>query len=211
MRACSKCGGSDLVGRDGMCRRCRCTALGHARTQYRFTAELDAELRLVYAARKSQVTAGLDRLQRRTGWPRTVFYRRAAALEILHGKTRRPWRAWEVEYIQEKLGAVSVGQVARVLKRSVWSVKLKAARLGVSCRLEDGYDVQDIAEVFGVGDAKVRRWMARGLFGAVHARGGFRVKESNVLRFVRRHASEYDLRLIDQMWLKAMLFARGEA
>jgi hypothetical protein len=175
--------------------------------KYFFSDELRDEMRRVYGnGKKRDLTEGLDRLVEKTGWPRFAFKDEA---------TRRGWtnyhrRAWterEVEYLREKLGVVSVHRIARNLGRSVHSVKGRGKGLRLSWRLREGYNMADLMEVFGARQGKVRRWMERGLLGKVHRHGReTRVRERNVVRFVRRFTTEYDLRRVDQKWFKGMVF-----
>lgn len=73
--------------------------------------------------------------------------------------------------------------------------------------------MEDLMLAFGVHYDKVRRWMDRGLFGEVHRHGhregGNRVTDGSVVRFIRSHASEYNLKRVDEEWYKAMAFGRG--
>ena len=75
---------------------------------------------------------------------------------------------------------------------------------------QEGYTMTDLQIVFGENARKVRRWMERGLLGKVHESSGKRVTEANVIRFLRNHPAEYDLRRVDQLWFRAMCES-GEA
>lgn len=204
--SCSTCGSPHAAKRDGLCRDCRCRGLGQARRKYFFTPDLLDTLQLAQAGKKPEITARLDALCGKTGWPRHAFQAEAAR----RGWTRsgsRPWQPEELEYLLEKLGTFCVKRIARKLRRSAESVESKAEKLHLSRRLREGYNLADLGECFGEHHFKIRRWADRGLLGKVHAHGGEqRVAERNVVRFINRHASEYDLRRVDQVWFKAMVF-----
>jgi DNA-directed RNA polymerase specialized sigma24 family protein len=189
----------------GACRECRMREFGQARRKYHFTEELRDELRRVYCGNRAEIAAGLDRLMRRTGWPRHAFIFEASRLRIAT-RQRRIWSAAETEYLAEHLGQVSVTQIARNLGRSVQSIESRAERLRFSRRAAEGYTAEDLQRVFGASYYTVRRWMERGLLGKIHDVQGRRVTTENVLRFARKHPHEYDLRRVDQTWYKAMLF-----
>jgi hypothetical protein len=165
-------------------------------------------LRLAYCGKKSALSLALDKLERKTGWPRHALLSEAKRLGIVTADHRREWTPAETEYIQERLGVVSVRQIAKRLGRTAESVQGRARKLAVSYRIREGYTMTDLAQVFGESDHKIRTWMSRGHFGRVHLVQGHRVAELNVVTFLRKHALEYDLRRMDQDWFKSMVFGR---
>jgi hypothetical protein len=174
--------------------------------KYKFTPELTDELRRAYCGNKHQLTAALDRLVMRTGWPRHAHKQEAIRLGITSGE-RRAWTPAEIAYIEENLGVISVKGMARHLGRTSQALTAKAEKLHLSRRVREGYNIADLQQVFGVSAEKVRRWMERGLFGPQKDWGGRRVSEDAVMTFIRQHHAEYDLRRVDQAWYKAMAFA----
>lgn len=154
------------------------------------------------------MSAGIARLARDTGWPRWVLRHEAMRLGITTWQGSRPWTAEEDAALRERAGVVSVYAIAQRLGRSHLAVQRRARGMALSLRVVEGYAIQDLADVLGAHHTTVRRWMDGGLFGPVHAVGGAkRVHEANVRRFLRRHAGVYDLRRVDQVWFKAVLFA----
>jgi transposase-like protein len=201
-----ECG--DLTGyRSGLCARCRMKALNQDRRKYRWTPELREELRRAYRqANKATITAALDRLEGMTGWPRKTLTDEARKLGIATRGRARGWTDEEVEYLRERAGAESVYRLARKLKRSVWAVRGKAQRIQWSLRVREGYNMQDLERAFGVDYGKVASWMRRGLFGRSRQLQGLRVSEASVIRFLRDHSAEYELRRVDEEWFKSMTF-----
>ncbi len=207
MRACPSCGFPKKAR--GRCQVCWGREIGAARRRYHFTAELVDELKLAYAGNRDELGAALARLERRTGWPREVFYREARRREITGRGRRRFWTAQETAYVAERIGVVSIKRIAEKLRRSVEAVEAHAERMHISRRVREGYCQSDLAQVMGVTETKVARWMERGLLGRVRTMGGRRVGEEAVVRFLRRHHGEYDLRRVDQTWYKSQLFGAG--
>ena len=177
-----------------------------AATKYALTPDLTDELKRAYLGDKAQLTAALTRLVMRTGWPRAAIQRQAVRLGLTR-HVRRAWTPAETAYLEENLGVVSLSGMARHLHRSRAAVSSKGEKMGLSRRAQQGYNITDLTRVFGVAATTVRRWMDRGLFGPVKDWSGQRVTEEAVIAFIRQHHAEYDLRRVDQVWYKAMVFA----
>lgn len=192
---------------DGRCHACRLAELARARRRYHFTPELRDELRRVYCGRGREITAGLDALCRKTGWPRHAFKLETQRLG-LQRLVRREWTEREIAYLREKCCRVSMRAIANKLGRSWESTRAKAEKLRLSRRISEGYCMEDLQVVFGESAHRVRRWLTRGLFGTVHRINGKRVSDRSVQRFLEEHPHEYDLRRIDQAWFKGILFGR---
>ncbi len=199
------CGNS--AASDGRCRSCRLTELNQSRRKYHWTPELIEELRQAYRQpNKRKITAALDRLARVTGWPRKSIKDQARELGIVTSDHRRAWKQEEIEYLRERAGAESPYRLARKLGRSVHSVRAKAQRIQWSLAIREGYNMGDLARAFGVQHYKVASWMRRGLFGRVQQLQGSRVSEASVVRFLREHPAEYELRRVDEDWFKGLTF-----
>lgn len=125
---------------------------------------------------------------------------------IAQSGNHRQWTAAADKYLAERVGIVSVSALARELGRSREAVEGRAGLIGLSLKMEQGYEIPDLAAALGAHPATIARWLARGLFGVEHKGQAGRVKEAAVIRFLRSHASEYDLRRVDQCWFKAMIF-----
>jgi hypothetical protein len=121
---------------------------------------------------------------------------------------RREWTPREDEFLADRMGVWTVRAIAQALVRSMGSVRSRAAHLALSGRVKEGYNISDLVAVLGASDGTVRGWMRRGLLGAVQDRAGLRATEDAVVRFLRRHPGEYDLRRVDQTWFKSMIFRR---
>jgi len=190
------------------CRECWGRRLGLAARRYHFTPELMERLREAYRGPdRPALTRRLDALVRETGWPRWAFLDQAQRRGLVLDPRAR-WTAAEDELLREMLASQSLGAIMRTLGRSEVAIKSRAQHLRLSRRRE-GYDVADLAEVFGVHPHKAARWVERGLF--VRPRGRLesgRIGEDLVARFIRHFPHEYDLRRVDQVWFKSMVFGR---
>ncbi len=198
---CNACGNLH-ADTSGLCLYCRGRAHGLACRRYHFTDELLADLQSAYCGNRTDLSAALDRLMARTGWPRHAFLSEAQR----QGWTRdgrKPWAKAETAYLEAHLGTVSVRRIARALGRSVASVQAKAEDLQLSCRVTEGYTREDLSKVFREHPHKIRRWIERGMFGRL--RDG-RVTERGVRNFIRNYPAEYSLKRVDELWYKGMLF-----
>jgi len=206
-RLCA-CGAA--AGRDGFCGSCRLRKLTAARQRPPLPPNILEELRLAYIGNVRRTSENLNRLAARAGVPKQRLKDEAGKRGWRSQTERRPWSAAEVEFLEENLGKLSSTQIARKLGRGVASVQLRARKLQRSLRVTEGYNVSDLAEVFGVSHGRVESWARRGLLGRATGHGGhggnLRFATQCVLRFVRKHASEYDLNRVDQEWFKAILF-----
>lgn len=173
-----------------------------------------AMLREAYTASNRQtLSARLDRLEGQLGVSRRALVNKAWR-EGVHYAERRPWSPTEKEYLRASAGTVTVPWMARHLGRSQKSVRRKLERLQISLRVTDGYNIDELAAVIGQKREKVARWMERGLLGTVRGleerSGGLRVSDRAVVEFLRKWPHEYDLRRVDQIWYKAMIFGVEE-
>jgi hypothetical protein len=210
---CASCH-TKKANRDGLCPECRLAKFAAKRRKdSELTPRIIEELRLAYVGNVREVSSNLNRIARQTGIPKNRLKRYAQRQGLRCMAPHRPWTAEEIAYLEESLGAVSVNGIARHLKRSPGAVQCQAFKLNRSTRLSEGYNISNLAEVFGVHHLRVEIWARRGLLGKAHGHGGhgsaIRFTESNVVRFIREHASEYDLARVDQTWYKAMVFERS--
>jgi len=160
-------------------------------------------LRQCYAVkRRAELVKSITAMAARTGFGRSLIYARARGLGLTF-INKRKWTTEEVAYLDESRGCVPVRRMAKRLGRSVDSVLIQLARMGVSGRVVDGYTVRDIAELLGVGWATVQGWERRGLLKRLpHGR----YDDDAVLKFLKLHPHEYDLRRVDQTWFKGLVF-----
>lgn len=205
MAQCSQCERTAVI--QGKCRPCWTSGLSKAKLRYVFTPALTQALRAAYAGDKCDLSKALTKLQQQTKWPRHAFKNQAVRLGITHQAGN--WAAWtaaEDSYLADRVGVISPTRIARDLGRTVASVEHRARRLSFSLRCREGYTITDLAEVFGANHTTARAWVERGLLGRPREWSGLRVREQAVARFIRECPGEYDLRRVDQIWFKGMVF-----
>jgi len=122
---------------------------------------------------------------------------------------RRRWTANEDAALQAMLARTSTKGIARKLGRTVLAVQSRAEQLRMSSRvMKGGYGLADLQDALGASRERVHGWVRRGLLGDVAVHEGMRISPATVERFIRRYTDEYDLRRVDQMWFKGMIFGR---
>ena len=177
--------------------------------QSSFTPDVLDELRIAYTGKKrKELSVKLSRLSARAAIPiARLKYEANKRGWYCAPNRRRSWSAEEETILRELAGDVSLASIARRLHRSRAAVENHVRLLGLSTRISTGYSMSDLAEVFGVDPARVRRWVDRGLLGKEHRHGNaIRVTERNVVRFLRSCPREYSLARVDQVWFTGMVF-----
>jgi hypothetical protein len=177
-----------------------------AQKRYRWTPELHAALRAAWGARKSEHTAALDDLERRTGWSRWVFKHEAYKLGLT-GAQRRQWTVAEDKLLMMKAGALPIDAIAKHLGRSRSAIKNRLQRLEMASRVREGFCIADVAHIFGVSRERITRWIAAGLLGSpVPTNNGVRVADSALVHFIRVHHDQFSFRTADEVFLKGVLY-----
>ena len=129
---------------------------------------------------------------RRQGWTRAEY---------------RPWTPNEDAFVREHAGAMSIKEIARILKRSHESVTARVNLVQSIRQTREGYTPGDLARLFGARPEKVRRWIEKGLLGASRSFSPeARILGTDLLRFIEGCYHEYDLRTVHQEWFKAVVF-----
>lgn len=64
----------------------------------------------------------------------------------------RKWEEWEIQYLKDKWGEISIARIAKKLDRSINAVKIKAIRENLTNALGyiDGITLNQLAKIFGV-------------------------------------------------------------
>ena len=188
---------------DQLCHSCRLSARPNPRKRFFWTKELDGFLVSAYrrARNRQELSHNVSDLQRRTGFTRVVILSRAVDLGLSFSR-RRPWTTEETALLESLAGRHSLGAVARKLRRTLPSVKGKLKQLEISVRVTDGYSQADLAELLGASPTSIRRWCRIGWLPLVNDR----IPEPAVVRFLRHHPHEYQLRRVNDGWFKGLIF-----
>ena len=200
---CKGCGERNAAHKDHMCHACRLRSRPNAKKKFFWNSDLDARLRDSYtrASRRDELTASLNSLQRVSGFPRWIILSRAADLGLSF-ENRRHWTDGELHFIRNNAGRRSIKSVASRLGRTYYSVKAKIRSLELPGRVTDGYSVDELARTFGVGKLTIDRWIARGWIARVDGR----IPEASIRRFLRTQPHQYQLRRVDEVWFKQLVF-----
>jgi hypothetical protein len=155
---------------------------------------------------------------RRTGLPRWYIKRQAARLGLTMHMDRRPWTRGELDRLENMVGQVSSATIAKRLRRPVSSVVNKLKRMQISRRMRNGYTMRDLELCLGEDHHKISGWIQKGwlrdrLQGTRRHDGNgrdiHRIREKDILEFVRDHPQEINLGKVDQPWFLDLVLLRG--
>lgn len=150
--------------------------------------------------------------------PRWYIKRQAARLGLTMRMDRRPWTAAEMRLLENMVGRVSTATIAKRLHRPESSVVNKLKRIGTSRRVRDGYTMRDLEMCLGEDHRKIATWIANGwlqdrLQGTGRHDGNgndiHRIREQDILNFIKRHPEEINLGKVDQTWFLALVLLKG--
>ena len=160
----------------------------------------------------------LNQMIRLTGMPRWYIKRQAARLGLTLHMDRTPWTAREMNLLEKLVGHISSATIAKRLHRPESSVVNKLKRIGTSRRVRNGYTMRDIELCFGEDHHKITQWIKNGwlqdrLQGTRRHDGNgndiHRIREKDVLTFLRNHPQEINLGKVDQTWFLDLVLLRG--
>lgn len=189
-----------------------------ANLKYVWRPEYDDYLKAHYYGGLNRRFQVLNRMIRETGLPRWYIKKRAAHLGLTMHQDKRPWTAAEEEIIGRLVGKVSALTIAKRLKRAEVSVVLKIKRTGVSRRVRNGYTMRDLEDCLGEEHHKIQRWIENGwlqdrLQGTRRHDGNrrdiHRLREKDILDFIRRHPEELNLGKVDPLWFLDLVLLKG--
>jgi hypothetical protein len=191
----------------------RCSKL-----KYVWRAEYDAYLSAHYFGGLNRRFQVLNQMVRLTGVPRWYIKRQAARLGLTLHIDRRPWTTNEMDLLDKLVGRVSSSTIAKRLHRPESSVVNKLKRIGTSRRVRNGYSICDLELCFGEDHHKITRWIKNGwlrdrLQGTRRHDGNgndiHRIREKDILTFIRNHPQEINLGKVDQSWFLDLVLLRG--
>jgi hypothetical protein len=210
--ACQDCGSSTGKPLAKFCDGCRWKHRGK-KPLYPLTPERRAFIQRHYTVADKGCTLHIAATLQVPKW-RVVRW--AAEMGLCTPMPKSPdWRAEEIAFLEEHIGARHPNWIAKRLDRSITAVVVKSKRLSISRReCRDWLTASNVALGFGV-DASTavrwieRRWLKAERFGHDHADGraaAWKVKPSAVRRFVREHPTAFALAKVDQVWFLDMVF-----
>jgi len=185
---------------------------------YAWRTEYDAYLRAHYFGGLNRRFQVLNQMIRLTGMPRWYIKRQAARLGLTLHMDRTPWTASEMNLLEKLVGHVSSATIAKRLHRPESSVVNKLKRIGTSRRVRNGYTMRDLELCFGEDHHKITQWIKNGwlqdrLQGTRRHDGNgndiHRIREKDILTFLRNHPQEINLGKVDQTWFLDLVLLRG--
>ena len=200
------------------CLKCRADRRRRAGLKYTWRPEFDAFLKAQYYGGLNRRFQVLNRMVRLTGIPRWYIKRQAARLGLTMKMDRKPWTPAELNVLEKLVGRVSAATIAKRLHRPESSVVNKLKRLGNSRRVREGYTMRDLEVCLGEDHHKIGRWIASGWLrdqvqGTRRHDGNgkdiHRIRERDILDFIRNHPQEINLGKVDQMWFLDLVLLKG--
>ena len=200
------------------CLKCRGERRRRAKVKYVWRPEFDEHLKAHYYGGLNRRFRVLNRMIRLTGLPRWYIKRRAARLGLTMHIDRKPWIGAEVDLLERLVGNVSTATIAKRLHRPENSVVTKLKRMGTSRRVRNGYTMRELELCLGEDHHKIERWIAAGwlpdnLQGTRRHDGNgkdiHRIREEDILDFVRNHPQELNLGKVDQTWFLDLVLLKG--
>jgi len=200
------------------CSKCRAERRRSAKLKYTWSPEFDDMLKAQYHGGLNRRFQMLNRMIRMTGLPRWYIKRQAARLGLTMKMDRKPWTPAELNLLEKLVGRVSSATIAKRLHRPESSVVNKLKRLGNSRRVREGYTMRDLEQCLGEDHRKISLWIANGwlrdrLQGTGRHDGNgrdiHRIREKDILHFLKNHPQEINLGKVDQVWFLDLVLLRG--
>lgn len=200
------------------CPKCRADRRRRARLKYIWRPEFDAFLKAQYYGGLNRRFQVLNRMIRMTGMPRWYIKRQAARLGLTMKMDRKPWTQAELTLLERFVGRLSAATIAKRLRRPESSVVNKLKRLGTSRRVREGYTMKDLEQCLGEDHHKISVWITNGWLSdrlqGTHRHDGngrdiHRIREKDILRFLKNHPQELNLGKVDQVWFLDLILLRG--
>jgi hypothetical protein len=197
---------------------CRDKRDRRSKAKYAWRIEYDAHLRAHYFGGLNRRFQVLNRMVRLTGLPRWYIKRQAARLGLTLHTDRRPWTASEMNLLEKLVGHVSSATIAKRLHRPESSVVNKLKRIGTSRRVRNGYTMRELELCLGEDHHKITQWIKNGwlqdrLQGTLRHDGNgndiHRIRERDILTFIRNYPQEINLGKVDQTWFLDLVLLRG--
>jgi hypothetical protein len=200
------------------CSKCRADRRRRTKLKYTFRSEFDAFLKSQYFGGLNRRFQVLNRMVRMTGIPRWYIKRQAARLGLTMKMDRKPWTQAELNLLERLVGRLSAATIAKRLHRPESSIVNKLKRLGTSRRVREGYTMRDLEQCLGEDHRKISTWIANGwlrdrLQGTRRHDGNgrdiHRIREKDILQFLKNHPQEINLGKVDQVWFLDFVLLRG--
>ena len=137
--------------------------------------------------------------------PEQGIYLKARRSNITLIMNRRKWTPEEEEYLEASWGNLSIGEIASSLRRTDFSIKVKAVRMGLGPMLEssDKLSISEVSEILNVTrDRIMNTWVKKGLIVDKETLGRekayYLVSYNNLISFLQNNPYEWDSRNVEK-------------
>jgi len=188
------------------------------RPKYTWRPEYEAYLKAQYFGGLNRRFRVLNRMIRLTDLPRWYIKRQAARLGLTMHIDRKPWARAELDILEDLAGNVSAATIAKRLRRPLSSVVNKMKHFHLSRRMRNGYTMRDLELCLGEDHHKISEWIKKDWlqdrFQGTRRHDGngrdiHRIREKDILNFIRNHPQEINLGKVDQTWFLDLVLLRG--
>ncbi len=200
------------------CLKCRAEGRRRAKVKYTWRSEYDTYLKAHYFGGLNRRFRVLSRMVRLTGLPRWFIKRQAARLGLTMRMDRKTWTRHEMDLLEKLVGRVSSATIAKRLHRPESSIVNKLKRMGTSRRVRCGYTMRELELCLGEDHHKIAGWIKNDwlqdrLQGTLRHNGNgndiHRIREKDILDFIRNHPQEINLGKVDQTWFLDLVLLKG--
>lgn len=138
-----------------------------------------------------------------------AIYLKARKLGITLIQDRRNWTPEEEIKLKELGGTKSVEDIAKIMQRTCFSLKVKAVKMGLGPMIKNNYEVitiSDICEILGVNREKISHtWVNLGLnlrkIKLTDNTSYYAVTWEDLINFLKNNQNEWDSRLLEKHML----------
>jgi hypothetical protein len=216
IRLCKTCQAAPVrdtpAGAATTCQKCFKASYTHRRPKdtYRLDEWSEEAIQILRAEWRPDEKGNLMTLSRRLGYTPSTITRRAFELGLRPRQVKRFWTKAEEEFLAEHAGSYSLDWIADKLHMSTMAVRCKAHKLRLRMTFSDGYNTRDLAEVMGVSDWQIRRWVDLGkLKYAKIYRRSYIFDEAEIVKFMMKNPLAFTLAKVDQAWFMDIMTRGG--
>ena len=160
-----------------------------------------------------------DELCERFGLTKWQMHYALQGMALSYRWNERYWTEKEDNYLKENVDRFSEAKLAKNLKRSKNSIKVRLTRLSLSRRNRNGwYTLKETCEILGQGHHKVDRWIKQGILPATYHHGHkpqkngsgyWHIMREDLATFIRHYPQELVGRNIDVIQIVEILVGLG--
>lgn len=134
-----------------------------------------------------------------------AIYLKAKKIGITLIQDRRKWTEEEEIMLSDLWGTKSIEYIAKKMKRTIFSLKVKAVRMGLGPMIRNNYDVltvSDISDLLSVSRDRIISWTKLGLnlknTKLTKNKSYYTISWQDLMKFLEENQNEWDSRLVDK-------------